>query len=115
MPIYEYRCQRCQAVTSVFVRAISSANANAAPPPCDHCGSLDTQRMMSAFAMGKTTAGVHESTPMDAGSREFYSDPRNIGRNVEQSFARHGVEMPASVRESIDAARSGAPPKGIDL
>ena len=115
MPIYEYRCQQCRAVTARFVRAISSANANAAPPSCDQCGSPDTQRVMSAFAMGKTTAGVHESTPMDAGSREFYSDPRNIGRNVEQSFARHGVEMPASVRESIDAARSGESPKGIDL
>lgn len=117
MPIYEYRCQQCRAVTAVFVRAISSAGGDTATPACDQCGSADTQRMMSAFAMGKTVAGVHAANPLDGStnSRDFYSDPRNIGRNVEQSFARHGVEMPASVRESIDAARSGAPPKGIDL
>ena len=113
MPIYEYRCQQCRAVTSVFVRSISSA----APPDCDRCGSGDMQRMMSAFAMGKTVSGVHEAHPRDGsgGSREFYSDPRNIGRNVEESFARHGVEMPASVRDSIAAARSGAAPPGMDI
>lgn len=117
MPIYEYRCQQCRAITALFVRAIG-AGGDTATPACDQCGSADTQRMMSAFAMGKTVAGVHAANPLDGssgGSREFYSDPRNIGRNVEQSFARHGVEMPASVRESIDAARSGETPKGIDL
>ena len=113
MPIYEYRCQQCQAVTAVFVRSISRA----APPSCDQCGSGDTQRMMSAFAMGKTDAGVHAANPLNGsgGSREFYNDPRNIGRNVEESFARHGVEMPAGVRETIAAARSGAAPPGMDL
>jgi hypothetical protein len=47
-------------------------------------------------------------------SPDFYSDPRNIGRNVEESFSRFGVEMPNSVRESIDAARQGEMPKGLD-
>ena len=70
---------------------------------------------MSTFAMGKTVTGVHEASPMGGSSRDYYSDPRNIGRNVEESFARHGVDMPDSVRQSIDAARSGETPKGLDL
>ena len=111
MPIYEYRCQQCQALSSLFVRSIGAPVA----PQCDACGSDRMQRRMSSFAMGKTTAGVHESTPANAGSREYYNDPRNIGRHVEDSFARHGVAMPATVRESIDAARSGAAPQGLDL
>ena len=70
---------------------------------------------MSTFAMGKTTGDVHGATPMDRGYRDYYSDPRNIGRHVEESFTRHGVDMPDSVRESIDSARSGEAPNGMDL
>ncbi len=74
------------------------------------------QRRMSSFAMGKTVQGVHENNPIGAGRQpmDYYKDPRNIGRNVENSFARHGVEMPQSVGDSIDAARQGESPKGID-
>ena len=111
MPIYEYRCQQCRQISSIFVRSISSVLA----PACQACGSDDVERRMSTFAMGKTTAAVHSAHPMDGNSRDYYSDPRNIGRNVEESFARHGVDMPASVRETIDSARSGEAPKGLDL
>lgn len=111
MPIYEYRCQDCQSVASVFVRSISTH----VKPDCADCGSSQTERRMSTFAMGKTLEGVHEATPMGGSARDYYSDPRNIGRNVEESFARHGVEMPASVRQSINEARSGEAPKGLDL
>lgn len=111
MPIYEYRCQQCGEVSSFFVRSINRTFvAN-----CKSCGSADMERRMSTFAMGKTTATVHEANPMGGPSRDYYSDPRNIGRHVEESFARHGVDMPNSVRESIDAARSGETPKGLDL
>ncbi|MXZ92816.1 MAG: zinc ribbon domain-containing protein [Chloroflexi bacterium] len=111
MPIYEYRCQQCRAVASVFVRSVS----NHVPPACSLCGSDAMERRMSTFAMGKTTAGVHEASPMDSRSQDYYSDPRNIGRHVEESFTKHGVDMPDSVRQSIDAARSGEAPKGLDL
>ena len=111
MPIYEYRCQQCAALSTFFVRSISAPFAAA----CKECGSDRMERRMSTFAMGKTTAGVHEAHSTTSDSREYYSDPRNIGRHVEQSFARHGVDMPDSVRQSIDAARSGEAPKGLDL
>jgi putative FmdB family regulatory protein len=111
MPIYEYRCLACRAVTSVFVRSISTP----VEPACDACGGDQLQRRMSSFAMVKTTAGVHEASPIGGRSQDYYSDPRNIGRHVEESFAKHGVDVPASVRDSINAARSGAAPKGIDI
>ena len=109
MPIYEYRCQICHQLSTFFVRSVGVA----LEPICSSCGSADMQRRMSAFAMGKTTSGVHASTPTSGNSREYYSDPRNIGRHVEDTFTRHGVEMPATVRESIDAARGGEVPKGM--
>ncbi|MCY3691341.1 MAG: zinc ribbon domain-containing protein [Chloroflexota bacterium] len=111
MPIYEYRCQECRAVESVFVRSVS----NHVAPSCAACGSGTMERRMSTFATGKTVSGVHEANPVGSRSRDYYSDPRNIGRHVEESFARHGVDMPDSVRQSIDSARSGEAPKGLDL
>lgn len=111
MPIYEYRCRQCRSVTALFVRSINSP----LQPVCDRCGSADLERRMSGFAIGKTVAGVHEANPIGSSGPDYYRDPRNIGRNVEESFARHGIAMPDSVRQSIDSARSGESPQGIDL
>ncbi len=112
MPIYEYRCSDCEKVSSFFTRSISSP----LEPVCSHCQSHEMVRRMSTFAVAKTVQSVHEANPLGSGSPtlEYYSDPRNIGRNVERNFSRFGVEMPQSVRDSIDAAREGEPPKGLD-
>ena len=117
MPIYEYRCQSCGGVSSFFVRSIGVD----LKPACQHCQSNEMQRRMSSFALGKTAASVHQSSPSDraadraAAGLDYYRDPRNIGRNVEESFSRHGVDIPQPVRESIDAAREGHIPQGIDI
>ncbi len=73
-------------------------------------------RRMSSFATAKTVQSVHEAHPMTSGpaSADYYRDARNIGRHVEEQFSRHGVEMPQSVRDSIDAARQGELPQGLD-
>ena len=113
MPIYEYRCLGCGEVSSFFTRSISAA----LEPVCGHCQSRDMQRRMSSFALGKPTASAHGQFPPGpgAGSPDYYSDPRNIGRNVEQGFARYGTNMPDSIRETIDSAREGNLPKVLDL
>ncbi len=113
MPIYEYRCQACAKLSSFFLKSINSK----LEPVCSHCQSKDMERRMSSFAMGKTVASVHESFAPGSERRspEYYSDPRNIGRGVEQAFSKYGMEMPRSVRDNIDAARSGETPKGLDL
>ena len=113
MPIYEYRCQACGQVSSFFTKSIGAA----LEPVCANCQSKDMRRRMSSFAMVKTVDAVHEkySGGSGASTLDYYSDPRNIGRNVEESFARHGMEMPEPVRETIDAARDGQLPKGLDV
>lgn len=106
MPIYEYRCQTCGGISSFFVRSIG-LNLE---PECQHCQSNEMQRRMSSFALGKPQGSLRQSSMSD-----YYSDPGNIGRNVEESFSRHGVEMPQPIRETIDAAREGHVPKGLDI
>lgn len=113
MPIYEYRCQDCAKLSSFFLRSISSV----IEPVCSHCQGKAMERRMSSFAMGKTVGSVHEDFGSGSQHRspDYYKDPRNIGRGVESAFTKYGMEMPQSVRDNIDAARSGETPKGMDL
>ena len=113
MPIYEYRCQACAKLSSFFVRSINSV----VDAVCSHCESKDMERRMSSFAMGKTVPSVHESFSPGSEHRspDYYKDPRNLGRGVEDAYTKFGKEMPQSVRDNIDAARSGETPKGLEL
>lgn len=113
MPIYEYRCGECDRVSSFFTRSIDAALT----PVCAYCQSTDMQRRMSSFALGNTTAAVQERYPAGgaASPLDYYSDPRNIGRGVEESYQRHGLAMPDSVRDNIAAAREGTLPKDLEL
>ena len=117
MPIYEYRCQDCAKLSSFFLRSMNPDVIGELDPACSHCQSKDMERLMSSFAVGKTVASVHES--FGPGSRhrspDYYNDPRNIGRGVEDALTKYGMDMPQTVRDNIDAARSGETPKGLDL
>ena len=113
MPIYEYRCEMCRGMSSIFTKSINTA----VEPICVHCQGTDMRRVISIFAMGKSSRPAQDnySSEMASSPKDYYRDPRNIGRHVEDSFDRHGVEMPESVRDTIQAAREGALPKGLDV
>ena len=115
MPIYEYRCRACDRKSSTFTRSISDRLA----PICSHCQSTDVQRTLSSFAHHRSLQSVHDEYGPPPGpgapSMDYYQDPRNVGRYVEESFQKHGVEMPQSVRDTIDSAREGHLPEGLDL
>ena len=115
MPIYEYRCQDCNKKSSFFVRSVNS-EVNAV---CEHCQSERMSRTISRVAHHRSMADIHERSGGPPGlgdpGLDYYSDPRNIGRGVEESFERFGVDMPDSVRETIDSARDGQLPEGVDL
>ncbi len=113
MPIYEYRCEMCGGMSSFFTKTINTA----VDPVCVHCQGTDVRRVLSSFAMGKSARAEQDNFSSGQGGPplDYYRDPRNIGRHVEDSFARHGVEMPESVRDTIQAAREGDLPKGLDI
>ncbi len=115
MPIYEYRCRACERKSSFFTRSINDS----LEPVCPHCDSPDMRRAISSFAYHKSLKTIHEESGPPSGigapSLDYYKDPRNVGRRVEESFQKYGVEMPQSVRDTIDAARDGDLPAGLDL
>jgi putative FmdB family regulatory protein len=108
MPIYEYKCKACARLTSQFVR--SAANEKA--PACQHCGGK-TARALSRFAMGKSASQVREQFGSAPRSMDDYSDPRQIGRWVEDKFDEYGMDIPDQAREMIDAARDGELPDAV--
>ena len=113
MPIYEYRCLECGKVSSVLTRSVGLA----VEPACVHCASSNMRRLISSFAHHKSVSTIHQESgpPPGYADPSYYSDPRNIGRNVEESFRKHGMDVPPSVQETIKAARDGELPKGMDL
>ena len=52
MPIYEYRCQDCQSVNSVFLRSFSSPT----PTSCKFCSGEQLQRIMSQITYVRSEA-----------------------------------------------------------
>ncbi len=56
MPIYEYTCNACNRLSSIFVRRVASA----ADPKCQHCGSADLRRAVSRIAVHKTEQQILE-------------------------------------------------------
>ena len=111
MPIYEYRCEACARVTSVFIRRPASHQGDVT---CEHCGSTKMRRKMSAVMRSKSTQDVLDEygVPQAPGD---YRDPRQIGSWVERRFQEYGVDMPAETREMIDRAREGEMKPDMDI
>ena len=53
MPVYEFACNACGATVSVFVRSMSSPVSGA----CERCGSNDLRRLVSKFAVTRSSFG----------------------------------------------------------
>ena len=111
MPIYEYRCPECNAITEAFHRSLERAVI----PSCERCGAEGLERAVSRFATPKTEAQVMEQygSPGPGSGPDAYKDPRQIGRWAEERFEQMGVEMPAEAQQMIDAAREGDLPAPV--
>ncbi len=108
MPIYEYRCQECERLSSVFVRSVTAE----VKAKCEHCGSTRMTRVMSRVQRTKSTQDVlDEFGASEPG--EGIRDPRQIGSWVERRFQEYGMDVPAETREMIDRAREGDLPDEI--
>jgi putative FmdB family regulatory protein len=60
MPIYEYRCAKCDCLTETL-RPMAEADQ---PMACEHCGSRQTARQHSVFS----AQGGHRGEPAMAGA-----------------------------------------------
>ena len=54
MPIYEYKCKKCN---NCFEQLVFASDGDEAPP-CPSCGAHDTCRLMSSFSCSSGSDGL---------------------------------------------------------
>jgi len=109
MPIYEFKCQECGRLTSVFVRSMGAPSE----ATCQHCGERRLERVISRFAYHKSEQAMLDEYGSEPKRLEDYKDPRQIGRWVERRFKEYGMDVPDEARKMIDAAREGEFPEPV--
>ncbi|MFL5807129.1 MAG: FmdB family zinc ribbon protein [Roseiflexaceae bacterium] len=108
MPIYEYRCQGCQADASIRFSSIAQAAASA--PVCPTCGGERLTRLVSNIAIARS-GGTAGSTPSDspqglaqamraaAAGRDMGGDFREVAARLDKGESAAAVE--ASLRQRV--------------
>lgn len=111
MPIYEYHCQNCHRKISLLMHISDYGKTQ----NCPVCGKQDLVRIISSFAIHKSLSTVYEESgdPVRGQSADYYKDPRNIGRGLEKRFKDMNIEIPDSIKQSIQEAREGKLPDSI--
>lgn len=105
MPIYEFRCGRCQKVTSVFTRKMNTAVA----ATCEHCGGSDMARMMSTFAFQRSVNDLYDDPFGDDGFGEppDESDPKAMAEWARRMGDRMGGDMGPEFDGMLDGMAAG--------
>ncbi|SRR6266436_1530921 len=97
MPIYEYRCQQCGVVFSLLFQHSADANGQQL---CTACGSGQTQRLLSTFAIG----GRVNPGPGRAAWPTSWDDT-NGGDPETLRYWRHRIEREAKLEEKYPELR----------
>ena len=104
MPIFEYECAKCSAISSHVV--IGSRKERR--PACPRCGSARTRRVMSSFSVvfseDSRLANLDTSKPRD---ESFYRDSRNVGLWAKKRAKEMGVDLGSKFEATVEKARSG--------
>ncbi|MBK8480757.1 MAG: zinc ribbon domain-containing protein [Proteobacteria bacterium] len=69
MPIYEYKCERCERQFEVLLKTTEKAK-------CPHCGGAKLKQQLSVFAVGGASGGGMDALPDACRS---CGDPRGPG------------------------------------
>ena len=110
MPIYEYRCDRCQRRVSVFQRSIQGAAAAA----CSHCGSSELTRLMSRVAVLRSEEDHLEGLASDASLADVdESDPRSLARWARRMGREMGEGLGPEFDEVVERMEAGEMPEGL--
>lgn len=104
MPIYEYECADCGCTASHVVLG----SEHLKHPQCPDCGSSQTRRVMSSFAVMESEAArldnFDTSKPRD---ESFYRDSRNVGLWAKKRARQMGVDLGSKFDDTVEQARTG--------
>lgn len=104
MPIYEYRCNRCKKVFSLFflnTREVQEAK-------CTFCNGKDLTRLLSSFRLHQTeTSRLKDLDTSKRPADDFYKDSRNIGLRTKKRMNELGVDLGPKLDEIVEKGRTG--------
>lgn len=100
MPIYEYRCLECGAVFSLFVPHVTAGQEQQF---CSACGSQQTRRLVSSFAIG----GRARPGPGRAAWPTSWGDT-NGGDPETLRYWRRRIEQEARLEEKYPELRTSS-------
>jgi putative FmdB family regulatory protein len=104
MPIYEYECAACGHIASHVVLG----SEQLAQPECPDCGSSQTRRVMSSFAvMESEAARLNNFDTTRPREESFYRDSRNVGLWAKKRAREMGVDLGPKFDETVEQARTG--------
>jgi putative FmdB family regulatory protein len=112
MPIFEYECQRCQAISTFLILKTDDA----AKVACKGCGSKKMSKIISRVTYHRSEsdrlAGFDPRKPQ---GEEFYKDSRNIGLWAKKRAKELGADLGPKFDEIAESARTGKILEKYDL
>jgi len=104
MPIYEYRCNKCEKEFSQLIlnpKEIGQVR-------CKFCNSSNLTKLLSSFSVHQTEESRLSSfdTSRPRGD-EFYKDSRNVGLWAKKRMRELGVDLGPKMDEIVEKGRTG--------
>ena len=111
MPLYEYRCSNCRRRFTVLVRSFQPPEA----PPCEHCQSTATRRLVSRVALLRSEESRMESLADPSNlSGVDENDPASLGRWMRRMGSEMGEDMGPEFSEMVERLEAGESPESIE-
>jgi putative FmdB family regulatory protein len=104
MPIYEYRCNRCnKEFSQLFLNPKEVGRVR-----CKFCSGRNLTKLLSSFSLCQTEESRLSSfdTSKPRGD-EFYKDSRNIGLWAKKRMRELGVDLGPKMGEIVEKGRTG--------
>lgn len=111
MPIYEYRCENCNARISIFAQGFKESSGL----KCPRCGSENLTRLFSSFSIGKGDSyyrkGVYEDIMSDSKLTRglMANDPRSLAEWSRRMGQAAGEESTPEGEEIQGKLEAGEP------
>ena len=104
MPIYEFRCNRCnKEFSQLFLNPKGIERIK-----CKYCNSRNLTKLLSPFSVHQTEesrlSSINTSKPR---GDEVYRDSRNIGLWAKKRMRELGVDLGPKMDEIVEKGRTG--------
>jgi len=112
VPIYEYECAACQAISTFLILR----KEDAAKVACKGCGSKKMSQIISRVTYHRSESDrLADFDTRKPRGEEFYKDSRNVGLWAKKRVKELGADLGPQMDEIVESARTGKILEKYDL